>query len=44
VVQKVKAGKSDDLAHALRSELKRSLDSAGIQLASSKQTIFVSSK
>lgn len=44
VVQKVKVGKADDLAQALRTELKRSLDSAGISLASSRQTLFVSTK
>lgn len=44
VVQKVKFGKADDLAHGMRNELKRALDAAGIQLASAKQTIFVSTK
>jgi small-conductance mechanosensitive channel len=40
VVQKVKAGQSDGIARDLRSYLKKSLDSAGIQLAS-KQAIYV---
>ena len=44
VVQKVKFGKADDLAIELRSELKKSLDAAAIQLASSKQSIFLSTK
>lgn len=42
VVQKVKFGKADDLAVALRAQLKHSLDSAGIKLASTKQSIFLS--
>ena len=44
VVQKVKFGKADDLAIGLRTELKKSLDAAGIQLASSRQSIFLSTK
>ncbi len=41
VVQKTKAGKSDDLARDLRVAIKRELDAAGITLASSKATIYV---
>jgi len=44
VVQKVKFGKADDLAIALRTELKKALDGAGIQLATTKQSIFLSTK
>lgn len=40
VVQKVKAGKSDELARDLRANLKKSLDQAGIALAS-KQAIYI---
>jgi small conductance mechanosensitive channel len=40
VVQKVKAGQSDGVARDLRSYLKKSLDGAGIALAS-KQAIYV---
>jgi small conductance mechanosensitive channel len=43
VVQKTKAGKSDDLARDLRVAITRELDAAGITLASSKATIFVQS-
>jgi moderate conductance mechanosensitive channel len=44
VIQQVKFGKADDLAIALRAELKKSLDAAGIQLATTKQSIFLSTK
>lgn len=44
VVQQVKFGKADDLAIGLRTELKRSLDASGIKLATTKQSIFLSTK
>jgi len=44
LVQKTKFGKADDIARDLREALKTHLDKAGISLASSKQSIFVSSK
>lgn len=44
LVQKTKQGKADDIARDLREALKGNLDAAGIELASAKQSIFVSSK
>ena len=40
VVQKVKAGQADGVARDLRTNLKKSLDAAGIALAS-KQAIYI---
>jgi len=44
LVQKTKHGQADDIARDLREALKANLDRARINLASAKQSIFVSSK
>ncbi|MEN9715715.1 MAG: hypothetical protein RJA35_1182 [Actinomycetota bacterium] len=44
LVQKTKFGQADDIARDLREALKVNLDKAGIPMANSKQTIFVSTK
>jgi len=44
VVQKVKFGKADDLARALRSTIKAQLDEAGLSMATTKPAVFVATK
>lgn len=44
VVQKVKFGKADDLARALRVHIKQQLDAAGLSMATAKPSVFISTK